>query len=79
MPPDLAAQYAKPEAVVTEDLVDQAAATVKAMTSKQVNDALRSRVLSVDGSLDDRSVRLARALATEAAEQDWTAANGGPS
>lgn len=75
MTPDLAAQYGKAEPVLTDALVDGAAGAVHLMTARQVADALKARVLSTEGNPADKSIRLAKALAKEAAEQDWTAAN----
>lgn len=72
----LAEQHGKREPVLTERLVDQAIAAVKILTPRALNAALRKREMSVDGDERQRRQQLGRALAKEAAEQEWHEANG---
>lgn len=75
MAPDLAAQWGQPLPVLTEAHSLAAIAMVKVMSGRALNDALRSRDLSTDGTPDDRGARLARVIVQETAQQDWEQAN----
>lgn len=73
MPPDLAAQFGHLEPVPTNALADSATATVKMMPVKVIDEALKGRGISTEGTPDDRGLRLAEALLNESARQDWDA------
>lgn len=79
MAPDLAVQWGRKTPVLTIPLVEASMTIVGAMTSRAVNDALRKRGMSDKDDKDVRYRNLARAMAQEAAEQDWAAAKGGVS